>query len=220
MGQIGMIQKFKDFVMTFPLLLAVALFFYRPLARWRNARLWRNLARCDQIKLELGSGPKRGVDGWTTVDLRQADINYDLRQAIPLPDNSVEIIYSSHMFEHIPYRELIPFIGECKRLLKPGGVFSICVPNAGLYIKAYAEGRYFSEHDAQHAPAIVDTGSLLDQVNYMAYMGGQHTYMFDEENLINTLKKGGFEGAQLRAFDAAIDLESRDFHSIYAVATK
>ena len=216
----GMVQKLKEFVRKHPLLLAVATVLYRPFSAWTNARKWRNLQRSEHIKLELGSGPKNGVDGWTTIDLREADINFDLRWPVPLPDASVEMIYSSHMLEHIPYADLVPFIGECKRLLKPGGVLSICVPNAGFYIRAYAEGRHFSEHDAQHGPAIVDTGSYLDQVNYIAYMAGQHTYMFDEENLINTLKQGGFDGAELRAFDATIDMQSRDFESIYAIATK
>jgi hypothetical protein len=66
----------------------------------------------------------------------------------------------------------------------------------------------------------VDTGSLLDQVNYIAYMDGHHSYMFDRENLVNTLKKAPFHEVSLRAFDEALDLKKRDFESIYAIAIK
>jgi len=124
------------------------------------------------------------------------------------------------MFEHIPFKNLVPFIHECHRVLKHGGELSVCVPNAGYYIKAYVENRLFKEKNEGYAPAIVDTGSYLDQVNYIAYMNGLHHYMFDEENLINTIKKAPFKSVLSRSFDPEIDLESRDYESVYASAIK
>lgn len=181
---------------------------------------WRSLKNKEIIWLEFGSGHKKGTGGWTTVDLVGADISCDLRKGIPLPDESVDRIYSSHMFEHIPYQELVFFINECFRVLKKGGELSVCVPNAGLYIQAYIAGSWFRPIETCHKPAVVDTGSFLDQVNYIAYMGQEHRYMFDEENLINTLKMAAFRDVALREFDASIDLETRHFESIYAVAVK
>ena len=57
-------------------------------------------------------------------------------------------------------------------------------------------------------------------LNYIAYMRGHHRYMFDEENLVNILKQCGFESPGLRSFDPLLDISSRDFESIYALATK
>ena len=37
-------------------------------------------------------------------------------------------------------------------------------------------------------PGQCETGSRIDQLNYTAYMGGEHKYMFDNENLVNILK--------------------------------
>lgn len=185
-----------------------------------NRIAWLRLQRSKKIKLELGAGNKRGKNGWTTVDLGGADISFDLRKGIPLKDECVDAIYTSHMLEHIPYKQLVGFIDECRRVLKKNGYFSVCVPNAGLFIRAYAEGRNFEKPGKGYAPALVDTGSFLDQVNYVAYMDGHHAYMFDEENLVKTLKMGGFENVSLRAFDPEVDLEERDYVSIYAVAVK
>jgi hypothetical protein len=51
-------------------------------------------------------------------------------------------------------------------------------------------------------------------------MKGQHKYMFDEENLINTLRKAGFSDVKLREFDQELDHKDRDYESIYALARK
>jgi predicted SAM-dependent methyltransferase len=181
---------------------------------------WCALKSKRRVWLELGSGAKKGANGWTTVDFLGADISHDLRKGIPLPSESVDRIYSSHMLEHIPYKELIIFINECYRVLKKGGELSVCVPNAALYIQSYAAGAKFKAKGEGYGPALIETGSLMDQVNYIAYMDQQHKYMFDQENLINTLKLAPFSDVSLRNFDQSIDLKVRLFESIYAKAIK
>jgi predicted SAM-dependent methyltransferase len=188
--------------------------------KWRSHFKWSEIKSSECVWLELGSGAKKGTHGWITVDIYGADISWDLRKGIPLPNNCVDRIYTSHMLEHIPYKNLVSFIHECFRVLKVGGELSVCVPNAGLYIQAYVNSRQFRSSQDGYKPALVNTGSFLDQVNYIAYMDGQHHYMFDEENLINTLKKSPFSLVKLRQFDPGIDLESRDSESIYASAVK
>lgn len=179
---------------------------------------WYQLSNKDLIKLELGSGAKKGEHGFITVDINGANITWDLKNGIPLQDNSVDLIYSSHLLEHIPFKELILFLKECRRVLKNNGVFSVCVPNAGNYLNAYFKGDTF-EID-YYPPAIIETGSKIDQINYIAYMDGHHRYLFDEENLINTLLTAGFKYAQLRNFDSNLDSKVRDCESIYALAKK
>ena len=137
-----------------------------------------------------------------------------------MPDNCVSKIYSSHLLEHIPYEQLIIFLYECHRVLKVDGEFSVCVPNFRFWVDAYKEDKLFKERKTWWQPGLIDTGSAIDQLNYSAYMKDEHKYMFDEENLINTLKKAGFSNAQLRKFDKTLDLQERDYESIYAVAVK
>jgi predicted SAM-dependent methyltransferase len=182
---------------------------------------WHKLSKQKKIFLDLGSGRKKGVDGWTTVDIIGADINYDLRKGLPLKDNSVDIIYSSHMLEHIQFDELLGFISECLRVLKKNGKFKVCVPNAELYINAYKNKINILERVPNaYQPAIVFTGSFIDQINYIAYMNGQHKYLFDTENLQNILRLAGFSKVALRGFDRTVDAEDRKFESIFAEATK
>ncbi len=130
------------------------------------------------------------------------------------------MIYTSHMLEHFNYNDLIIFIKECYRVLKPNGKLLVCVPNSRCYIEAYVNGHHFRDPNDLYQPARIDTGSLIDQVNYVAYMSDQHKYMFDEENLVNTLKKVEFSSVLLRSFDGSIDIKDREYGSIYAVAVK
>ena len=185
-----------------------------------SLRKWAALIKRNSIFLELGSGPKKGSNDWVTVDFSGADISYDLRKGIPLPANSVDRIYSSHMFEHMPYKELIIFINDCYRVLKDNGELSVCVPDASHYIRSYIDGVDFLPKDMLYVPAAVNTGSLIDQINYIAYMDGQHKYMFDSQNLINTLRKAPFSTVNIRCFDEVLDLKDRDHESIYAIAIK
>ena len=181
---------------------------------------WNALKNQSEIKLDLGSGSKKGANGWTTIDIGDADIKWDLKLGIPLKDESVNRIYSSHLLEHISYNNLIPFLKECKRVLLWGGEFSVCVPNSRLFIEAYKEDKLFQNRTEWWQPGMIDTGSNIDQINYIAYMRNEHKYMFDEQNLINTLKKAGFLNVSLREFDDSLDLIERDRESIYAKAIK
>lgn len=181
---------------------------------------WSDLQKNPIVCLELGSGPKKGVNGWVTVDFAGADISYDLRKGIPLPAESVDRIYTSHMLEHIPYKELLLFLNDCYRVLKKNGELSVSVPDASRFIRAYIDKVEFLQKNAYYEPATVDTDSLMDQINYIAYMDGQHKYLFDSQNLVNTLKKVPFSKVRLRDYDESLDLKARDHESIYAIAIK
>jgi predicted SAM-dependent methyltransferase len=209
----------KQFFKKIPLLNSLIVNFYSIYQRFISRQKWARLIKNKkEIKLELGSGNKKGINGWTTVDLYYSDISWDLSKGIPLPDNCVSKIYSSHLLEHIPYNQIIILLKECRRILKAGGEFLVCVPNFKLWVDAYIEGKMFKERKMWWQPGLIDTGSAIDQLNYSAYMKDEHKYMFDEENLINTLKKAGFSNAQLRKFDENLDLQERDYESIYAIA--
>jgi predicted SAM-dependent methyltransferase len=171
------------------------------------------------IHLELGAGKKKGSQGWKTLDIDDVcDIYWDLRDGIPFPDQSIHKIYSSHLFEHLTFQQGKMLLKECSRVLVPGGHFSICVPNAKLYIEAYVNGIVLDEEHF-FKPAFNGV-SPIDYVNYMAYMNGEHKYMFDKENLISILGSNGFKDAKLREFDSSLDRLERDFESIYAEAHK
>src|ERR671912_1740619 len=91
-------------------------------------------------KIQLGSGgnPK---PGWINVDLfaSGADVALDLREELPFPSNLASLVYPEHLFEHLEYpHDAKRFISEVYRVLQPGGIFCIVVPDASKALAAYA----------------------------------------------------------------------------------
>lgn len=181
----------------------------------------RLLKENNPIFLEVGAGNKREKNEWITLDMTEnCDIYWDLRKGIPFPGESISKMYSSHFLEHLSFREGQVFLKECLRVLVPGGSFSICVPNSRIYIEAYYLNKTLDPHQFfAYKPAFNNT-TKIDYINHIAYMDGEHKYMFDEDNLACILMQSGFRNVRLRKFDSNIDLESRDLNSIYAEAEK
>ena len=65
------------------------------------------------------------------------NIKHDLTKKHDLNDNSVNIYQSEDVFEHIEYDKLLPAINDIYRILKPGGLFRLSIPdyNQKLMIK-------------------------------------------------------------------------------------
>ena len=182
---------------------------------------FQKLASQTNIKLEFGSGSKKGKLGWTTVDICPgADIEWDLLNDIPLPDNSVDAIYSSHLLEHLSYKELIRTLSDWFRLLKPQGKILICVPDATHYLEAFFDPSKLEKFiPSFYAPAF-NYHSPLDYVNYIAYMDGNHKHLFDQANLHAILKAVGYVHVKDREFDPSLDRMGHHWESIYAEAMK
>jgi len=94
--------------------------------------------------LNLGCGSRFHPD-WENVDFVSASPavrQYDLRNGVPYGDASFDVVYHSHILEHFPRRAAAGFMRECYRVLKPGGVIRVAVPDleriATLYLQALA----------------------------------------------------------------------------------
>lgn len=189
--------------------------------RDRNAAaLNARLASGQPICIEFGETAKR-LEGWLTADCGPgADIRLDLSRPLPIPTESVAKIYSSHLLEHLDFPDgLLQHLRECLRILKPGGTISVAAPNARIWIDAYLAGKIDEERYCGYKPAYAYFSSI-DYINYVAYMGGAHRHLFDQDNLVAVLRGAGFETARARAFDQDIDLAERRDESVYAIATK
>ena len=175
----------------------------------------------DPINLELGAGSKKGNNDWITSDIcKGADLKIDLLQSFPFPDNTIDRIYSSHVLEHFSIRQIEHILSECYRVLKPDGEINVCVPNAEIYINAYNNPKAFDfEFYCRYKPGF-RFYSKIDYINYIAYMNGNHLYMFDNDNIIKILIKNKFRNVKLRKFDSKIDPRERDYESIYALGYK
>lgn len=81
--------------------------------------------------LNLGCG-QRFHSEWINVDFiskGKGVIAHDLIQGIPFSDNSFDVVYHSHVLEHLPKQKAHFFIKECYRVLSPEGILRIAIPD-------------------------------------------------------------------------------------------
>lgn len=83
----------------------------------------------------LHIGGHMAKDGWWTLDANEGehvDFVMNMANLYSFPDNSVAVIYSSHVLEHCSYgvgKELQSTLLEWHRVLKPGGLILASVPD-------------------------------------------------------------------------------------------
>jgi len=84
------------------------------------------------IRLHLACG-NVFLSGWINLDYYVRLLGVilcDLTAGMPFEDETVDEILASHFLEHLRLRhEAIPFLQECYRVLKPGGIVSFITPN-------------------------------------------------------------------------------------------
>lgn len=90
------------------------------------------------LYLNIGCG-KVKLPGFVNIDLEPgADIQCDVTQGLPFADATVDGIYSEHFIEHLGQKDIIAFLRECRRVLKPGGRVRIATPDLDEVVRQYA----------------------------------------------------------------------------------
>lgn len=79
------------------------------------------------LRLNIGCG-KRRYDGWVNIDSQKSDLDCDVR-SIPLPDGCASEAMAIHVFEHIWRSEALATLREWHRLLAPGGLLVLELPD-------------------------------------------------------------------------------------------
>lgn len=150
---------------------------------------------------------------------------HDLSHGIPFPDASVDVVYHSHMLEHLDREVAGQFLAECGRVLCPGGVIRIVVPDIERCCRDYLLHVEVCEREG--APAIAEHDRylepiLLQSVRREAYgtsqqkplrrsienlllgdareRGETHQWMYDRFNLTALLLSSGFVEPVVQSF--------------------
>lgn len=210
---------------------------------WKMWRLRKMLgqqrlefAGLQNVMVNLGAGAA-GREGWINLDAFPAPgitLTCDCRGALPLPNNCASGIFTEHFLEHIDYEREVPgLLTDCLRILKPGGVIRIIVPDAERYLRAYcSEGWQELEQlrglDASHRDPYFQTTvqTKMELVNLLFRQFGEHKFAYDQASLERALVTAGFTGVHRTSFGVsqlaglAIDTPSREHESLYVEAVK
>lgn len=87
---------------------------------------------------------------WLNLDytpLGPAVQQADLLGPLPVASGSMDVVYSSHFIEHVPRDRVRALLRECHRVLKPGGLLRLVVPDLLEMCSAYVHARTRGEHE-------------------------------------------------------------------------
>lgn len=191
------------------------------------------------LRVHVGAGDDIKL-GWVNIDLNlripphidpaahpdTVFINHDLRRGLPLDDESCDLIYSSHFFEHLEYAQGVRLMRDCFRALRPGGTFRISLPNFKALFKAYLQGdeQYMEGLNVREVLPEVEAGTetFVDYVNYGVYQYGEHKCVYDEDKLLLILKQIGYSRVEPTGYLEGVDPSSslRRRYSFYVEAVK
>ena len=142
-------------------------------------------------KIHLGCGVKH-IEGWFHVDalnLPHVDHVGRVEELDFIPDNTVKLIYACHVLEHFGRKTYMDALREWFRVLAPGGVLRLAVPDFEAAAKLYLSGTL--PRGIEDVRGLV-TGGQRDQYDF-------HGMIFDEASLSDALKKVGF--SEVRRWD-------------------
>jgi SAM-dependent methyltransferase len=89
--------------------------------------------------LNLGCGLRYDAR-WTNIDFQPGSplvIRHDLLEQLPFADHSFTVVYHSHVLEHFAPDAAVRLLRECYRVLRPGGLLRIVVPDLESAAEAY-----------------------------------------------------------------------------------
>jgi predicted SAM-dependent methyltransferase len=142
-------------------------------------------------KLHLGCGP-RYIEGWYHIDV--LDYPHVNRVALVedlsfIPDGAALIIYACHLLEHFGRHRYADVLREWRRVLRPGGVLRLAVPDFAAAARLYLKGDL--PRGIEDVRGLV-SGGQKDEYDY-------HYMIFDEPSLTAALYDAGFD--EVRPWD-------------------
>lgn len=141
----------------------------------------------EQVKLHLGCGWRNFGDKWIHIDggdYDHLDIKTTDLSTIPFDNNSVDLIYASHLIAYFDREEIGAILTEWHRILKVGGILRLATPDATELFRLYSCG-------------IIKLGNILGPLYGkmpLAIDSIYHKTVYDYNSLSELTSKFGFTG--------------------------
>ena len=160
------------------------------------------------LRLHIGCGPGH-IPGWINIDVAPAPLSMNVLAGLPFAEGSARYVFVSHFLEHLFFpADVRAFLADVHRVLEPGGVVRVVVPDIEKCIAAYTTNdRSFFESRRETWPWWPENPTRLE--DFLAYAGTSpepaylfeaHKYGYDYETLARVLGDAGFVDVSRSSF--------------------
>jgi Methyltransferase domain len=159
---------------------------------------WLNFDSSPTLRVEK----MHGIDRFIKKNGRKFPDNVrygDIVRGLGLPDNFAHGVYASHVLEHLALKEFKIALNNTFKLLKPGSIFRLVVPDlewrARQYVTSLAEGDVGAASafmKSCHLGRESSPRSLISKLSLL-FGGSAHLWMWDEFSMRDALVKAGFD---------------------------
>jgi SAM-dependent methyltransferase len=148
-------------------------------------------------RLNWGCG-SHVAPGWINTDVKRdegIDLVADIRSGLPIATGALDYAVSIHALPELSLPDQVPALRELLRVLRPGGVLRLGLPDLGRGIEAYLRGdqEYFKVDEA----AASSIGGRF--ITHMLWHGYSRT-IFTPDFAAELLAKAGFVDVRESAF--------------------
>jgi SAM-dependent methyltransferase len=162
--------------------------------------------------------------GWINSDVKNGvgvDLVCDIREGLTLENDSIDYVVSVHALPELAYPEVLPALRELRRVLKPGGVLRLVLPDLRKAIRAYhlEKDNYFKVGKDE----VQSFGGRF--ITHVLWYGHSRT-LFTADFIEELLGRAGFVGVTpcsyrhtVSGIAEIIELDNREDESLYVEAT-
>ena len=147
-------------------------------------------------KIHFGGGRDKLKAFLNTDIIGKIPIN--MAKKLPFPTDSVDIIFSCHVIEHLYYKKFRAFMKESSRILKDGGLHIIMTPSLtrlidALYNNKELKPKLLKGHE-KLAGIELDAATFLNRM-MNTYYG--HKFLHDLESISRVAKASGYSNSRI-----------------------
>ena len=170
----------------------------------RKSKIKKYYKSNDVVKIHFGGGIEK-INGFLNTDII-GKIPINIAKKLPFPSESVDVIYSCHVIEHLYYKQFRVFIKESFRILKKGGIHIIMTPSLtrlidALYYNKDLRVKLLQGHE-KFAGLKLDPATLI---NYMTHIYYGHRFIHDFESINRPSKTTGYSQVKTILFSEIPD---------------
>ena len=161
------------------------------------------------IQLHLGCG-KRYIPGFIHIDkadFPHIDYKTDVSDLSMFENNSVDLIYASHVIEYFDRVQVKDVLKEWHRVLKLSGILRVAVPDFEALIRVYQD---YGDLSMILGP-LYGRMEIKGQKNHIIY----HRTVYDFQSLKDVLEVAGFKNIHRYDWRKTIHKDYDDFSQAY-----